>query len=63
MNSKYFWINQGRIQDFYLEGAQKIVCMHAPHEREAPSPLRPGALEALGGGGGGGGVWCSLMLF
>ena len=25
---------QGRIQDFHLGGAQKIMCAHAHHERE-----------------------------
>ena len=29
--------NQGWIQDFYVEGAQKIMYAHAHHEREARS--------------------------
>ena len=44
--------NQGRIQDFQIEGAQKIMCRQ--RTSQARSPLRPGsrarlrALEALG---------------
>ena len=44
---------QGRIQDFHLGGAQKIMCQHAHYERRTeltfgrgPGPAR--ALEALG---------------
>ena len=49
--------NQGRIHDFHGGGgggAKKIMCVHAHHEREPRSPLRPGsraclrALETLG---------------
>ena len=45
---------QGRIQDFHLGGAQKIICANAYYERKLRSPFRQGsrarlrALEALG---------------
>ena len=45
---------QGQIQDFHLEGVQKIMCEHPHHKCKAQSPIRPGsraqlrALEALG---------------
>ena len=41
---------QGRIQDFHLAGAQKIICAHAHFESEPRRPLRPRCkvLEALG---------------
>ena len=59
--------DQGRIQDFHLGGAQKIICANAHHEREIRSPFRQGSrarltliplgyfedLSPLGGGGGG----------
>ena len=44
----------GRIQDFHLEGVQKVMCAQAHHEHEARYPLRPGSRarsrtpEALG---------------
>ena len=47
-------IEAGADPGFSFRGAQKIMCAHAHHKREAQSPLRPGsrackrALEALG---------------
>ena len=48
------FVHQGRIQDFHLGGAQKIICANAHYEREIRNPFRQGsrarlrALEALG---------------
>ena len=55
MSKRDIFLLQGRIQDFHLRGAQKIMCADTHHKHEARSPLRSGsrtrlrALEALGG--------------
>ena len=43
-------LNQGRIQDIQIEGAQKMVCKQRTSRRQARSPFRAGsrALEASG---------------
>ena len=51
------YTSQGRIQDIHLGvgAAQKIMCMHAHHEREARSLFRPGFSSR--------GFWCSLSCY
>ena len=42
-----FFVVQRRIQNFHLDGAQKITCTHPLYERESGSPFRQGSRARL----------------